>query len=41
MMGFEYCEECRVARWIYDMNGDIICNDNCPYKKEGEADAEN
>lgn len=41
MSDFEYCENCKVARWIYEMNGDIICTDNCPYGKDGEKDAEN
>lgn len=40
MNSFEYCEECKVARWIYEMNGDIICNENCPYKKERDKNAD-
>ena len=41
MMNFEYCDKCKVGKWVYEMNGDIICKDECPYKKEGDADAEN
>lgn len=35
------CENCKVQKWFYDMYGDIICYDNCPYKGETDEKSNN
>lgn len=40
-MTVENCDKCKVGRWYYDMFGELLCENNCPYKgkeerKEGE-----
>lgn len=40
-MDLKNCEDCKVGRWYYEMFGEIICCDNCPYKKGGATNAEN
>lgn len=36
-MDLKKCDTCKVGRWCYEMFGEIICCDDCPYKKEGDC----
>ena len=42
-MTAENCDKCKVGRWYYDMFGEVLCEENCPYngnqeRKEGEKE---
>ena len=43
-MTMENCDKCKVGRWYYDMFGELLCENNCPYTgstkidKKGEND---
>lgn len=37
-MSVETCDKCKVGRWYYDMFGELLCENNCPYTGNTKPD---